>query len=108
MVQTAPSGYTLPRLQWLLVSISEGDLRCQVGQAGTAEALLDARDTELEGALWIGSRYAACRKRPGWPGKAGTGLLQRRYTAIAEETERALTLLGDRLFTTARRRGEAG
>jgi two-component system chemotaxis response regulator CheB len=41
-------------------------------------------------------------------GKAGTGPLFRRYTMIADEAERALTLLSDRLSTTAQQEGEAG
>ena len=40
--------------------------------------------------------------------KAGTGRLVRRYAGIAEEAERALTLLSDRLSTTAQQEGEAG
>lgn len=44
---------------------------------------------------------------PASAARAGTGLLARRDTAIAEETERALTLLSDRLSTTAQE-AEAG
>ena len=51
-----PSGYTCPDCNGSLVSISEGNFRCQVGHAWTAEALLSARDNELEGAMWIAVR----------------------------------------------------
>ncbi|OBK35059.1 protein-glutamate methylesterase [Mycobacterium sp. 1165196.3] len=106
----SPSGYTCPDCNGSLVSVSEGNFRCQVGHAWTAEALLGARDTELEGAMWIAVRslQEKARLARGMAAKAGTELLVRRYTAIAEETERALTLLSDRLSTTAQQEGEAG
>lgn len=104
-----PSGYTCPDCNGSLVSISEGNFRCQVGHAWTAEALLSARDIELEGAMWIAVRslQEKARLARDMAGKAGTGLLSRRYTAIARETERALTVLSDRLSTTAPPGGEA-
>lgn len=106
----APSGYTCPDCNGSLVSISEGNFRCQVGHAWTAEALLGARDTELEGAMWVAVRslQEKARLARDMAGKAGTGLLSRRYAAIAEEAERALALLSDRLSTTAQHEGEAG
>lgn len=106
----SPSGYTCPDCNGSLVSVSEGNFRCQVGHAWTAEALLGARDTELEGAMWIAVRslQEKARLARGMAAKAGTELLVRRYMAIAEETERALTLLSDRLSTTAQQEGEAG
>jgi len=93
-----------------LVSISEGNFRCQVGHAWTAEALLGARDSELEGAMWIAVRslQEKARLARDMAAKAGTGLLHRRYAAMAEETECALTLLSDRLSTTAQYEGETG
>ncbi|OBF66857.1 protein-glutamate methylesterase [Mycobacterium sp. 852002-51971_SCH5477799-a] len=106
----APSGYTCPDCNGSLVSISEGNFRCQVGHAWTAEALLGARDAELEGALWIAVRslQEKARLARDMAGKAEAGLLFRRYTAIAEESERALHVLSDRLSGTAQQRGEAG
>lgn len=105
-----PSGYTCPDCNGSLVSITEGNFRCQVGHAWTAEALLSARDNELEGALWIAVRslQEKARLARDMADKAGPGLLFRRYTAIAEETERALHVLSDRLSGTAAHRGEAG
>jgi two-component system chemotaxis response regulator CheB len=106
----APSGYICPDCNGSLVSISEGNFRCQVGHAWTAEALLDARDTELEGAMWIAVRslQEKARLARDMADKADTGMLVRRYAGIAEEAERALTLLSDRLSTTAQQEGEAG
>jgi two-component system chemotaxis response regulator CheB len=105
-----PSGYTCPDCNGSLVSITEGNFRCQVGHAWTAEALLSARDAELEGAMWIAVRslQEKARLARDMAGKAHAGLLSRRYTAIADETERALTVLSDRLSTTAQHEGEAG
>lgn len=104
-----PSGYICPDCNGSLVSISEGNFRCQVGHAWTAEALLSARDDELEGALWIAVRslQEKARLARDLAKKASGGLLVRRYTAIAEESERALAVLSERLSTTTAARGEA-
>lgn len=88
----APSGYTCPDCNGSLVSIDEGNFRCQVGHAWTADALLAARDDEV-GQL---------------ADRAETGLLNRRYTDLAEETERALKVLGERSPNHAPRGGGAG
>ncbi|WP_342228631.1 chemotaxis protein CheB [Mycobacterium avium subsp. hominissuis] len=98
-----PSGYTCPDCNGSLVSLSEGNYRCRVGHAWTAEALLSARDNELEGALWVAVRSL---QEKAWltrdlAGKAGPGLLSRRYTQIAEESERALHVLSHRLAGAA-------
>ncbi|MBV9320695.1 MAG: chemotaxis protein CheB, partial [Mycobacterium sp.] len=42
-----PSGYSCPDCNGSLISVSEGNYRCQVGHAWTAEALLRARDEEV-------------------------------------------------------------
>lgn len=106
----APSGYICPDCNGSLVSVSAGNFRCQVGHAWTAEALLGARDSEIEGAMWVAVRslQEKARLARDMADKAGTGLLARRYTAIADEAERALALLSDRLSTTAQLEGEAG
>lgn len=95
----APSGYTCPDCNGSLVSISERNFRCQVGHAWTAHALLAARDDEIQGALWVALRSLQEKARLArqLAEKTGPGLINRRYTGLAEETERALKVLSDRL-----------
>lgn len=80
--------------------------RCQVGHAWTAEALLGAQDDEVESALRVALR--SLQEKARLAGKAGAGMAFRRYTAIAEETERALAVLSGRLSTTAPHNGKPG
>ncbi|OCB41480.1 protein-glutamate methylesterase [Mycobacterium malmoense] len=103
----APSGYTCPDCNGSLVSISEGNFRCQVGHAWTADALLAARDDEVEGALWVALRSLQEKARLArqLAEKVGQGVLNRRYTGLAEETERALRVLSDRLSSGGPGRG---
>ncbi|OBH88025.1 chemotaxis protein CheB [Mycobacterium sp. E2989] len=105
-----PSGYTCPDCNGSLVAISEGNFRCQVGHAWTAEALLGARDTEVEGALWVAVRSLQEKARLArqMADRVGPGRLERRYTELADETERALQVLSDRLADNAPHGGEPG
>ncbi|ORV92374.1 protein-glutamate methylesterase [Mycobacterium interjectum] len=104
-----PSGYTCPDCNGSLVSISERHFRCQVGHAWTADALLGARDSEVDGALWVAVRSLQEKARLGrkMADKAGPGPVSRRYNALAEESERALNVLSDRLAATAPHPGDA-
>lgn len=106
----APSGYICPDCNGSLVSISEGNFRCQVGHAWTAEALLSARDDEVEGALWVAIRSLQEKVRLArqLADKAGPGPLERRYTQLADESERALGVLSYRLSANASQGGEPG
>jgi two-component system chemotaxis response regulator CheB len=93
-----PSGYTCPDCNGSLASVGE-HYRCRVGHAWTAEALLHARDDEVEGALWVAVRSlqekAKLARR--MAGNVGSGTRSRRYNAQAEEAEHALSVLADRL-----------
>jgi two-component system chemotaxis response regulator CheB len=70
-----------------------------VGHAWTADALLGARDGEIESALWIAMRSlkekAKLSRR--LAEQVGAGMLRDRYQATADETERAMSVLGTRL-----------
>jgi two-component system chemotaxis response regulator CheB len=104
----APSGYTCPDCNGGLISISEGHFRCHVGHAWTADALLAARDDEVEGALWVALRSlqekAKLARR--LADQASPGLVSRHYSTVAEESEQALSVLSDRLASTGPRAGD--
>jgi two-component system chemotaxis response regulator CheB len=105
----APSGYTCPDCNGSLISITEGHFRCQVGHAWTADALLAARDHEVEGALWVALRSLQEKARLArkMARKAGAGPLSEHYTTLADESERALTVLGERLAANGAVHGDA-
>ncbi|WP_410673334.1 chemotaxis protein CheB [Amycolatopsis sp. cmx-4-68] len=54
----AASGYSCPDCQGALLELGQqtGEYRCRLGHAWSAEALLTARDAELERALWTALR----------------------------------------------------
>jgi two-component system, chemotaxis family, protein-glutamate methylesterase/glutaminase len=74
------SGYTCPDCNGSLMSVSDNNYRCRVGHAWTADALLKARH----------------------------GMLHRRYTDLADEAERAVTVIGRRLSEATSGAGERG
>jgi two-component system, chemotaxis family, protein-glutamate methylesterase/glutaminase len=94
-----PSGYTCPDCNGSLVAVSDGNYRCRVGHAWTADALLSARDEEVEGALWVAVRSlqekAALSRR--LAKRTGVGMVANRYIELADEAEHAMAVLGDRL-----------
>lgn len=94
-----PSGYTCPDCNGSLIDVSEGNYRCHVGHAWTADALLGARDDEIEGAMWVAMRSlqekAKLSRR--LADQASAGMLRERYRAIADESEHAMSVLGTRL-----------
>ena len=95
----APSGYTCPDCNGSLQAISKGNYRCHVGHAWTAEALLQARDGEIEGAMWVAMRSlqekAKLSRR--LADQVGPGMMRHRYQSIADEAEHAMAVLGNRL-----------
>lgn len=105
-----PSGYTCPDCNGSLATVEEGGFRCQVGHAWTAEALLEARDHEVENALWIAVRSlqekAKLSRR--LAEHAGAGALTRRYLEAAEEAEHAMEVLAKRLSDAPAGTGERG
>ncbi|HEX4391715.1 MAG TPA: chemotaxis protein CheB [Mycobacterium sp.] len=106
----SPSGYTCPDCNGSLIDVSEGNYRCHVGHAWTADALLDARDGEVDGALWVAMRSlqekAKLSRR--LAGQVDAGILHDRYRAIADETEHAMSVLGARLSDFYHQHEESG
>jgi two-component system chemotaxis response regulator CheB len=94
-----PSGYACPNCNGSLMTVSEESYRCRVGHAWTAEALLSARDEEVESALWVALRSlqekAKLSRR--LADNARRGPLHEKYRRVAEEAERAVTVLSNRL-----------
>jgi two-component system chemotaxis response regulator CheB len=106
----SPSGYTCPDCNGSLIGVSEGNYRCHVGHAWTADALLEARDGEVEGALWVAMRSlqekAKLSRR--LAEQVGIGIMGDRYQAIADETEHAMSVLGSRLTDVYTRPEDSG
>jgi len=98
-----PSGYTCPDCNGSLMTLSDTGYRCRVGHAWTADALLEARDDEVEGAVWVALRSlkekANMSRRLAQ--KVGSGSLFDRYNMVADEAERAITVLGKRLLESS-------
>lgn len=94
-----PSGYTCPDCNGSLSAVSEGSYRCRVGHAWTADALLRARDDEVENALWIAIRSLQEKSKLArrLAENVSPGMLSSRYQTIAEEAEHATAVLGKRL-----------
>jgi two-component system chemotaxis response regulator CheB len=104
------SGYTCPDCNGSLMSIGESNYRCRVGHAWTADALLKARDDEIENALWVALRSlrekVTLSRR--LASQVGPGMLHSRYTELADEAEQAVTVLGRRLSEATSGAGERG
>jgi two-component system chemotaxis response regulator CheB len=94
-----PSGYICPDCNGSLMLVSETSYRCRVGHAWSPDALLRARDVEIEGALWVALRSLQEKSRLSrkLAANVGQGPLFERYTALAEEAEHAVKVLGERL-----------
>lgn len=94
-----PSTFTCPDCNGSLSTVRNGGYRCQVGHAWSAEALLQARDQEVEGALWVAVRSLQEKARLAHRLAASVsgGLMQDRFRDQAEEAERALAVLSARL-----------
>lgn len=94
-----PSGYVCPDCNGSLQALSDSNFRCHVGHAWTSEALLQARDEEVEDALWVALRSLQEKARLArrLADREEQGARFRRYTALAEEAEHAMKVLSDRL-----------
>lgn len=79
--------------------MGSGSYRCRVGHAWTADALLKARDEEIEGAIWVALR--SLREKAKMPRRladtVGPGGVRDRYLQTADEADRAALVLGEQL-----------
>lgn len=102
------SGYTCPDCNGSLMAVSIAGYRCRVGHAWSIEALLKARDDEVETALWIALRslQEKAKLSRNLASNVGPGSLFDRYTQLADEAEHAATVLGERLTHTVADLGE--
>jgi len=105
-----PSGYVCPDCNGSLQMVSEGNFRCRVGHAWSGDALLQARDEEVETALWVALRSLQEKSRLARrlaEDESSTPLYER-YNALADEAEHAVTVLGDRLAEAYTEAGDHG
>lgn len=104
------SGYICPDCNGSLMVVNGNNFRCRVGHAWTGEALLDARDDEVEQALWIALRSLQEKARLArrMADNVGSGVLHKRYTQTADEAEHAMAVLGKRLSGVPPMADEAG
>ena len=72
-----------------------GSFRCHVGHAWTAQALLAARNDELETALWVAIRSLTEKAKlaRALMADVGSGVASSYFANVAEEAERALLVL---------------
>ena len=105
-----PSGYTCPDCNGSLQEVGEGSFRCHVGHAWAAQSLLQARDDEVEQALWIAMRSLQEKSKLARKMAASmkSGALHERFQAQADEAERAGAVLGERLAQAYEESGELG
>ncbi|KUI43945.1 protein-glutamate methylesterase [Mycobacterium sp. IS-1590] len=102
------SGYICPDCNGSLIEAGSGSYRCRVGHAWTADALLKARDDEIEGAIWVALRSLREKAKMSrrLADTVGPGTVRQRYLETAKEADRAALVLGEHLSASSP--GEAG
>jgi two-component system, chemotaxis family, protein-glutamate methylesterase/glutaminase len=104
------SGNICPDCGGSLMVTAQNGFRCRVGHAWTGEALLQAREQEVEQAIWVALRSLQEKARLArkMADHVGTGVLHRRYSESADEAENAMSIIGSRLSGITRSAGERG
>ncbi|MGH3635706.1 MAG: chemotaxis protein CheB, partial [Mycobacterium sp.] len=98
-----PTTYTCPICKGTLMAVAEDTYRCPVGHAWTAEALLFARDEELEEAVSIAVRILREKAKLSHQLAESAGPETRtRYTALANEAEHTIAVLVEGLPRASR------
>lgn len=94
-----PTGFICPDCKGSLQAAGDAHFRCHVGHAWTADALLSARDREVESAIWVAVRSLTEKSRLAHQlaEKATSIVVQQRYSDMAAETDKALAVLRERL-----------
>jgi len=89
---------------WDGSALGHDNFRCRVGHARSLESLLDGSDDEFENALLVALR--SLREKAGLARKladrTGQGLMAERYRHNADEAERSLAVLSERLGLSGR------
>ncbi|MGE2835832.1 chemotaxis protein CheB [Mycobacterium sp. SMC-4] len=93
------AGFTCPDCNGSLHEVADGRYRCQVGHAWSADALLSSCDSEVQRALWVAVRSLHEKSRLAHllASKAASAPVRDRYIALAEETDKAVVVLRERL-----------
>lgn len=90
-----PTGYTCPACKGTLMAVGNTSYRCPVGHAWTAQALLVARDEELEEAISVAIRTLKEKAKLSRELAENTSPAAeyQRYTALAEQVDHAIAVL---------------
>lgn len=94
-----PTGFTCPDCKGSLQGAGGDHFRCHVGHAWTPDALLMARDGEVESAMWVAVRSLVEKSRLAHQlaDRATSPAVRQRYSELAAETDKALAVLRERL-----------
>ena len=89
-----PTAYTCPNCKGTLMAVAENTYRCPIGHAWSAEALLFARDEELEEAVSVAVRILREKAKLSHQLAESSGPETRnRYTTLADEAEHTIAVL---------------
>ena len=105
-----PSGYTCPDCNGSLLTVGDKNFRCRIGHAWSSESLLDARDNEVDGALWVALRslHEKAKLSRRLAEDSGATPMAQRYHELADEAEHAISVLDRRLAAAGHDPGQPG